>query len=138
MSSQGASWILPEWDQPAGVHSLISTRSGGISTGVYSGLNFGDHVGDEPERVAANRNLLLARIGARPVWLGQVHGVRVVDAADFPPSGGERLLTVRMTAASRLLHISRRTVNSRSRVSRKLLLEKGAPNGEVVLAIRSL
>ena len=85
MSSQGASWILPEWDQPAGVHSLISTRSGGISTGVYSGLNFGDHVGDEPERVAANRNLLLARIGARPVWLGQVHGVRVVDAADFPP-----------------------------------------------------
>ena len=65
-------------------------------------------------------------------------GLAELDAADFPPSGGERLLAVRMTAATRLLHISRRTVNSRSRVSRKLLLEKGAPNGEVVLAIRSL
>jgi len=67
-----------------------------------------------------------------------VEGLAELDASDFPASGGERLLTVRMTAAQRLVRISRRTVNSRPRVTRKLLLERGAPNGEVTLAIRSL
>lgn len=85
MNAGEADWIVPEWAQPDGVRCLISTRRGGVSTGDYSSLNFGDHVGDDPYCVAANRALLEARIGARPVWLGQVHGVRVVDAADFPP-----------------------------------------------------
>ena len=65
-------------------------------------------------------------------------GLAELDASDFPPSGSERLLTVRMTAACRLTRLSRRTVSSRPRVTRKLLLEKGAPNGEVTLAIRTL
>ena len=77
-------------------------------------------------------------IGKYPGATLLAEGLAELEAADFPPSGGERLLAVRMTAARRLLHISRRTVNSRPRVTRKLLLEKGAPNGEVVLALRSL
>ncbi|HRR34070.1 MAG TPA: hypothetical protein P5026_08235 [Kiritimatiellia bacterium] len=67
-----------------------------------------------------------------------VEGLAELDAADFPTSGGERLLTVRLAAARTLLRVSRRTVNSRSRVSRKTLLEKGADNGAVTLSVRSL
>ena len=65
-------------------------------------------------------------------------GLAELDATDFPPSGGERLLTVRLVAARRLLRVTRRTVNGRSRVTRKTLLEKGADNGEVTLAVRSI
>ena len=46
-------------------------------------MNLGDHVGDTPEKVAANRAALQAAIGSRPVFLKQVHGsqVLVLDAA---------------------------------------------------------
>ena len=67
-----------------------------------------------------------------------VEGLAELDAADFPPSGGERLLTVRLVAARKLLRVTRRTVNSRSRVTRKILLEKGADNGDVTLSVRTL
>lgn len=43
------------------------------------GFNLGDHVGDDPERVAAHREQFAAAIGARPTWLQQVHGTRVVE-----------------------------------------------------------
>jgi len=36
------------------------------------------------------------------------------------------------------LRVTRRTVNSRSRVTRKILLEKGADNGDVTLSVRTL
>lgn len=41
----------------------FSDRRGGISAGRYRSLNLGDHVGDEPTAVAANRGLLAARVG---------------------------------------------------------------------------
>ena len=80
-TSTSGAWIVPEWPAPANVGSLVTTRSGGLSRGVFSSLNLGDHVGDDPAAVAANREKVLARVGARPVWLNQVHGRRVVDVA---------------------------------------------------------
>ena len=74
--------IVPDWPAPAGVGSLVTTRRGGISGGVFASLNLGDHVGDDPAAVATNRQAVCRRIGARPVWLSQVHGVRVIDAAE--------------------------------------------------------
>ena len=46
-------------------------------------MNLGDHVGDAPEKVAANRAALQSAIGSRPVFLKQVHGsaVLTLDAA---------------------------------------------------------
>lgn len=46
-------------------------------------MNPADHVGDDPEAVAANRARLQQRLAlpARPAWLQQVHGITVVDAA---------------------------------------------------------
>ena len=81
-------WILPDWPAPERVACLATTRRGGVSRGVFASLNLGDHVGDDPSAVLANRQSLSGRIGARPVWLRQVHGLRVIDAAeggDFPP-----------------------------------------------------
>lgn len=84
--SRPAEWITPDWPVPAGVHSLVTTRHGGVSTGPYAGLNLGTHVGDAPEIVACNRRLLAAHLPAEPLWLEQVHGTDVV-CADVAPAG---------------------------------------------------
>lgn len=74
--------LLPSgWIQPtlgAGVGALMTARAGGLGTGPYGSCNLGDHGGDEPEIVAGNRARVAALTGARPVWLKQVHGNRVV------------------------------------------------------------
>jgi len=84
--------IRPDWPAPHGVHALFTTRVGGESDGPYAGLNLGDHVGDAPAVVAANRELIRASLPAMPVWLEQVHGIDVVDAAaavvDVPKADG--------------------------------------------------
>ncbi len=67
-----------------------------------------------------------------------VEGVAELDASDFSASGGERLLSVQMKSARRLMRVSRRTANKQTRVSRKVLLEKGAPNGDITLSVKSL
>jgi YfiH family protein len=72
--------LIPDWPAPARVRACVTTRAGGVSVGAYAGLNLGDHVGDDPAAVAENRARLGACIQARPVWLSQVHGVRVVQA----------------------------------------------------------
>ena len=55
--------IIPEWPAPEWVKTAITTRQGGHSLLPYASLNLGDHVGDDPERVRANRELLAADIG---------------------------------------------------------------------------
>jgi len=77
----GLTFITPDWPAPANVKALQTTRNGGVSTGVYASLNLGDHVKDHPQHVAANRQLLSGYMPSEPVWLNQVHGVRVIDAA---------------------------------------------------------
>lgn len=73
-------WIIPDWPAPARVSALVTTRAGGVSMAPYAGLNLGDHVGDDPARVARNRAILRASLPAEPVWLRQVHGIAVLDA----------------------------------------------------------
>lgn len=80
--------IRPAWPAPGRVRSVATTRTGGSSGGPYATLNLGDHVGDDPAAVAANRARLRAELGLsrEPAWLRQVHGAAVVHAAD---PGGE-------------------------------------------------
>lgn len=75
------SFILPDWPAPSGVRALATTRRGGASRAPWDSFNLGDHVGDDPQAVAANRALLRRELPADPVWLAQVHGTRCVDAA---------------------------------------------------------
>jgi YfiH family protein len=71
-------WIVPDWSVPAGVRAVCSTRMGGVSHGHYESMNLGDHVGDNPEFVAENRAIFERAIGARPVYMTQVHRTGVV------------------------------------------------------------
>jgi hypothetical protein len=57
----------------------MSLRQGGVSAGAWASLNLGIAVGDEPAAVAANRARYAAALGARPVWLRQVHGTQVLE-----------------------------------------------------------
>ena len=57
-----------------GIH--FTDRHGGVSTGDFSSLNLGGHVGDSPDLVAKNRKLLSEQFGSTQ-YMNQVHGNRV-------------------------------------------------------------
>lgn len=73
--------LTPDWPAPNNVLALQTTRIGGFSAAPYDSLNLGDHVGDAPLAVRRNRMLLNPLLPSEPVWLKQVHGVTVVNAA---------------------------------------------------------
>ncbi|MCB5184157.1 peptidoglycan editing factor PgeF [Methylobacillus gramineus] len=73
--------IIPDWPAPANVRAIQTSRAGGVSKAPYRSLNLGMHVGDNPLDVANNRQLLNRYVPTEPVWLNQVHGIHVVDAA---------------------------------------------------------
>lgn len=77
--------IIPDWPAPPNVRALVTTRQGGVSLPPWDSFNLGDHVGDDPARVAENRKRLRARLPGEPVWLRQVHGTRCVDAGAVAP-----------------------------------------------------
>lgn len=77
--------FAPDWAAPPGVGAWMSTRLGGVSEGPWASLNLGERVGDDAAAVAENRRRFAARLGAHPVWLRQVHGTTVVDAAKVAP-----------------------------------------------------
>jgi polyphenol oxidase len=72
-------FLRPEWCVDRRVGALMSTRRGGVSAAPYDSLNLGRAVGDDAGAVAENRARFAAALeGARPVWLSQVHGARVL------------------------------------------------------------
>lgn len=74
-------FIAPNWPAPANVKALQTTRIGGVSKAPYASLNLGAHVNDDAIAVAQNRQLLRSYLPSEPVWVNQVHGVEVIDAA---------------------------------------------------------
>jgi YfiH family protein len=76
-----ADWIIPDWPAPPGVQAVFTVRGvgpdDGASRGPWAWFNLGAQVGDQARAVALNRARLAERIGARPVFLNQVHGVDV-------------------------------------------------------------
>lgn len=81
-------WMVPDWPAPPGVRAVSTLRPGGASPPPWSSLNLAEHVGDDPARVARNRDLLARALGlpAAPAWLEQVHGCDVLrlDQAELP------------------------------------------------------
>ena len=75
--------IIPNWPAPKNIHALQTNREGGCSHAPYDSFNLGSHVGDDPIRVAQNRQLLSQFLPSEPVWLNQLHGINVVDAAQM-------------------------------------------------------
>lgn len=75
-----------QWPAPPRVHTLITTRNGGVSRAPYDGgqpgaggWNLGARVGDAPQCVAENRQLLRAVVGYPIEYMHQVHGAAVAD-----------------------------------------------------------
>jgi hypothetical protein len=68
------------------IRRVVTTREGGVSKPPFDSFNLGDHVGDDPAAVAANRRRLAEGLGLdvdHLVWMEQVHG-RTVQAVDGP------------------------------------------------------
>lgn len=67
---------------PSTVKTLITTRMGGISKAPFDGFNLGVHVGDSPDSVGINREMLSRHLPSKPYWLNQVHGVDVIEVGE--------------------------------------------------------
>ena len=80
-------WLKPDWPLPKGVHSAVTLRTGGVSLAGYASLNPAGHVHDDPEHVAANRQIIktMLQLPSEPLWLQQVHGIAVVRADKTEP-----------------------------------------------------
>lgn len=58
---------------------LFTNRFGGVSKAPYESLNLGQHVGDDPQDVEKNRELLREKLGvSKLVFMDQVHGDKIV------------------------------------------------------------
>lgn len=60
------------------VHGFFN-RSGGVSTGIYRGLNVGSGSQDEPSHIQKNRERVAAYLGVKPDHLVTVHQVHSAD-----------------------------------------------------------
>lgn len=75
--------LRPTWAAPAPVLALMSTRAGGVSPAPFDSLNLrpaalpGSGPLDAPDKVHENQRRFAQALGARPVWLNQVHGAAV-------------------------------------------------------------
>ena len=81
MTAPHPDWLRPDWNAAPNVRAFVTTRAGGTSHGAYASMNTSERVGDAPFAVEQNRALLRAALPHDPVWLMQVHGTEVVDAA---------------------------------------------------------
>lgn len=82
-----SAFIVPDWPAPHGVRAASTLRTGGVSRAPYDSFNLAAHVGDDPANVAENRQRLRRelQLAVEPSWLQQVHGTRVVRAAESSP-----------------------------------------------------
>jgi polyphenol oxidase len=78
-------WCAPWPDLPAGIGWGFTGRLGGHSEGPWGSLNVGDHVGDAPDCVAANREVLAVDVGRPVQFMHQVHGWAVHEVESIAP-----------------------------------------------------
>lgn len=78
-TDDGAPLLRPLAD---GVVASFTTRVGGVSSSPYDELNLSYRVGDDEERVRANREIAGRALGRGAVWsvVKQVHGTEIVRA----------------------------------------------------------
>ena len=69
-----------------GIAHGFFTREGGVSTGLYAGLNCGFGSGDERAAVAENRARVIKALGASDLMtVHQIHSPHVVTVTSLPP-----------------------------------------------------
>jgi polyphenol oxidase len=83
--------IVPDWPVSGRVGAWMSSRAGGFSAQPFDALNVGMAVGDDAAVVAHNRRIVAETIAARPVYLKQVHGARVVELGGGTPAADDTI-----------------------------------------------
>ena len=75
-----------------GLRHAFFTRDGGVSSGIYAGLNGGLGSNDDPQNVAENRRRMAERMGVTPHHFLSVHQIHSPDAviASGPWAGASR------------------------------------------------
>ena len=76
----------PLLDLP-GIRHAFFTRDGGVSRGLYAGLNVGVGSGDDPGAVQENRRRAAAHLGGELVTAYQIHSATVFVADGAWPAG---------------------------------------------------
>lgn len=59
-------------------HSVF-LRHGGVSYGKFSTLNVGSSVGDKPDNVKRNREIIKSKVGSNLFFVNQVHGTSIIE-----------------------------------------------------------
>jgi len=74
-------YLRPQWPAVSGVGAAFTLRAGGVSVAPHESFNLATHVGDAPDAVRRNRDLLQRDLAlpAEPLWLEQIHGSDVLD-----------------------------------------------------------
>ena len=77
--------LPPNWSAPPSVCAFVTTRKGGVSQTPYDSFNLADHVGDNAQCVARNRQRLceMLSLPQEPQWLRQAHGTRALIADEI-------------------------------------------------------
>lgn len=85
-----AGFIQPDWPSAKNIRAFSSTRNllsdaQANHVQAFDSFNLALHVEDDAQQVKTNRQKLIKQLNlpAEPLWLNQVHGHRVVNAAQF-------------------------------------------------------
>ncbi|MDO4888338.1 MAG: polyphenol oxidase family protein [Actinomycetaceae bacterium] len=86
-------WAFDQAVPGARVRAGFTQRRGGVSEGPYAQLNLGFHVGDDPQAVRSNREILEACVPGLG-WMDQVHGRAIALAEAGRTAGATDALVV--------------------------------------------
>ncbi|HET8584533.1 MAG TPA: peptidoglycan editing factor PgeF, partial [Casimicrobiaceae bacterium] len=94
IAAAGYDWVVPQWQAPPSVYAFVTTRNGGVGTGVRASLDLGGSTlpssPDEAAAVVENRARVQAFLPSPPVWLAQVHGADVATIGPTAPPAPPR------------------------------------------------
>ena len=77
---------IQELEATGDITAGVSLRHGGVSRSPYASLNLAEHVDDDPNAVAANREIFFQKTGLTDLrYCRQVHGTDVINGTDLPP-----------------------------------------------------
>jgi len=85
----------PPWQ---GIRYFCTTRHGGISQPPWDSFNLGTHVGDDTRAVTENRRRLAAALPTPPIWLNQVHGIKVAQVDALQANTADKTSTLEADA----------------------------------------
>lgn len=76
-------FIKPNWPAPDHIQAYTTLRTGGTSKEPFDKFNLAQHVGDDPENVQTNRELLktILKLPNEPIWLQQTHSTIALKAS---------------------------------------------------------